>query len=157
MFWIALLTVAGLFVTSAGSAFASEVEVRPGPASEGPWAGLLYRAAPGEANRVLLVTVDDATIDVSDLGAPIAPGRGCRAVDVHLVRCSTAAFPGRLGLIGADVRAGDMDDVVETRGRGLSADGGPEMTGWRWRATSEACSTAAVVATRCSGAPTPTC
>ena len=125
MFVIALLIVAGLFVTSAGPAFASEVEVRPGPASEGPWAGLLYRAAPGEANRVLLVTVDDATIDVSDPGASIAPGRGCRAVDAHLVRCSTAAFPGRLGLIGADVRAGDMDDVVETRGPGLSADGGP--------------------------------
>ena len=91
---------------------------------EGPWAGVEYRAAPQEANRVLLVTVDDQTIEVTDSGAVILPGRGCRSVDAHTARCSTAATGGQ-GLIGSNLSLGDMDDAAESRGPGLTADGGP--------------------------------
>lgn len=103
---------------------ASTVQVKVGPRDEGPWAGVEYRAEPQEANRVLLVTVDDQTVEVSDSGAVILPGRGCRSVDAHTARCSTAST-GRQGLIGSNVSLGDMDDAAESRGPGLTADGGP--------------------------------
>ena len=120
-----MLVLAGAYGCPAAPAPAATVEVVPEPADRGPWAGVEYRAASKEVNQVVLVTVDDSTVDVTDAGAVISPGRGCRSLDAHVARCSTAAFPGRLGVIGADVRAGDMDDVVESRGPGLSADGGP--------------------------------
>ena len=85
-----VLVVLGL----AAPAAASTVEVVLEPEDRGPWANVHYRAAPQESNRVLLSTVDDTTIDVSDPGATISPGRGCRSLDAHLARCSTAGFPG---------------------------------------------------------------
>ena len=124
LMWLTVV-LAGVDLSSPLSASASTVDVVPERPGRGPWAGVHYRAAPQEINHVVLVTVDDVTIDVSDSGAIIAPGRGCDSVDPHIVRCTTASFPGRLGLIGADVRVGDMNDVVESRGPGLSADGGP--------------------------------
>jgi hypothetical protein len=103
---------------------ASSVQVKVGPRDEGPWAGVEYRAEPQETNRVVLVTVDDQTVDVSDSGAVILPGRGCRSLDAHTARCSTANT-GRQGLIGSSVSLGDMDDAAESRGPGLTAHGGP--------------------------------
>ena len=88
------------------------------------WGGIDYRAAAGETNRVVLIEVDDLTIRVSDPGAVIRPGRGCRSIDAHTAVCSAAGLPGRLGLIGANVETGDMDDVVDSRGPGLSGNGG---------------------------------
>jgi hypothetical protein len=94
------------------------------PYGEG-WASIDYDAAPGETNRVVLSQVDDLTIRVADSGARITPGRACRSVDAHTAQCSVAGRGNWNGLIGANVRAGDMDDVVDSQGPGLSADGGP--------------------------------
>ena len=88
------------------------------------WAGIDYRAAPGEANRVVLDQVDQLTIRVADAGAAITPGRGCASLDLHTAQCSVAGLRGSIGLIGANVRAGDLDDVVDSRGPGLSGNGG---------------------------------
>ena len=91
----------------------------------GGWAAIDYRGARGEANHVVLVQVDQMTIRVTDTGAPITPGRGCRALDAHSADCSVAGLRGYNGLIGAEVRAGDEDDTVDSRGPGLSGSGGP--------------------------------
>lgn len=121
-----LLGVAASFCAAMtpSTAVASSVQVTVGPRDEGPWAGVEYRADPHETNRVLLVTVDDQTVDVSDSGAVISPGHGCRSLGAHTARCSTANT-GRQGLIGSSVSLGDMDDAAESRGPGLTADGGP--------------------------------
>src|SRR3954454_21342620 len=120
------LTVAASLcdVMTPGTSVAASVQVKVGPRDEGPWAGVVYRAERRETNRVLLVTVDDQTVDVSDSGAVISPGRGCRSLDAHTARCSTAST-GRQGLIGSSVSLGDGDDAAESRGPGLTADGGP--------------------------------
>jgi hypothetical protein len=87
------------------------------------WASVAYRAAPGEANHVLLTTVDELTVRVTDPNAVITVGRACRSIDAHTAECSVAGL-GLNGLIGAQVEAGDLNDVVESRGPGLSANGG---------------------------------
>src|SRR5919112_6715349 len=87
------------------------------------WASIDYRASPGEVNQLLLTSVDDMTVRVSDPGAVILPGRGCVAIDAHTAECSVAGS-GANGLIGAVVEAGDMNDVIESRGPRLSANGG---------------------------------
>jgi len=53
----------------------------------------------------------------------IAVGQGCVAIDVRTADCSVVGS-GASGLIGAQVEAGDMNDVIESRGPGLSANGG---------------------------------
>src|SRR4051794_37915676 len=112
---------------SPGVAAAATVELaRKTAVSYGDgWAGIDYWAAPGEVNRVVLDQVDGMTIRVADAGAVISPGRGCRALDAHAAQCSVAGMRGYNGLIGANVRAGDMDDIVDSRGPGLSGSGGP--------------------------------
>ena len=89
------------------------------------WGGIAYRAAAGETNRVVLEGVDDLTIRVSDSGAVVTPGDGCRSIDTHTAICSAAGLPGWRGLIAASVETGDMDDIVDSRGPGLSGNGGP--------------------------------
>jgi Ca2+-binding RTX toxin-like protein len=74
---------------------------------------------------VVLSQIDGMTIGVTDSGAVIAPGRGCRSVDAHAASCSVAGLSGYNGLIGATVQAGDMDDIVDSQGPGLSGTGGP--------------------------------
>jgi Ca2+-binding RTX toxin-like protein len=88
------------------------------------WASIAYRASPGEANHVLLTTVDQLTVRVTDPNAVITVGRACRSLDAHTAECSVAGM-GQNGLIGAQVEAGDLNDVVDSQGPGLSADGGP--------------------------------
>jgi hypothetical protein len=95
----------------------SRIDYGPG------WASVAYRAAPGEANNVQLTTVDQLTVRVTDSNAVITVGRSCRSIDSHTVECSVAGL-GLNGLIGAQVETGDLDDVVKSRGPGLSANGG---------------------------------
>ena len=89
------------------------------------WGGIDYRAAAGESNHVVLTAVDDLTIGVSDPGAAVTPGPGCRSIDAHTAICSAAGLPGWHGLIAASVETYDMDDIVDSRGPGLSGNGGP--------------------------------
>jgi hypothetical protein len=73
-----------------------------------------YRAGPGEANRVTVTRVDDASVRLTDAAA-LAPGAGCRAENAHAVVCAARR---------ADVRAGDRADTVAAHGVPLTADGG---------------------------------
>jgi Ca2+-binding RTX toxin-like protein len=51
--------------------------------------GLLeYSAGAGEANDLTIVSFDDRSMTITDLGANIAPGDGCTPVDAHQVTCS---------------------------------------------------------------------
>ena len=123
---LALFACIPAWLSLPGSAAAATVQLAKKTAvSYGDgWAGIDYRAAPGEVNRVLLDEVDGMTIRVADTGAVIAPGRGCRALDAHAAQCSVAGMRGYNGLIAANVRAGDMDDTVDSRGPGAVGERG---------------------------------
>jgi hypothetical protein len=123
--WVPLGVVAGAVGLTAAPVQAATLSVRVEPPKRGPWANLDYRAAPGEANRFEAVTVDEQTIRVSDTGALITPTPPCVSVDEHTAICATATLVGVNGLISVRVRAGDLDDVIVTRGPGLGAEGGP--------------------------------
>jgi hypothetical protein len=82
-----------------------------------------YRAAPGEANNVTVLTVSDTTVRVADAGATIAPGVGCVSAGLHAATCMAVAVGEEIP-IRVRVLAGDMDDVVESDGPALAADGG---------------------------------
>ena len=90
-----------------------------------PSAELVYRAAPGEANRVEVVTLDRHSIRVTDMGATITPLAPCVAVDAQVAICTATTLTGAGDLLRADVHTGDMNDLVVTGGTDLVADGGP--------------------------------
>ena len=108
----------------APAAHAATVKVVVEPPRNGPWAGIEYRAAPGEANRLQTFRESETTVRVEDPGATIVPGAGCTSLDTHTVRCTTDGYK-REGLLGANVFVGDLDDVVNSHELGLSANGGP--------------------------------
>ena len=112
-------------VPAASPAATVELAARSAEPFGSGWASIDYRAAPGEANRVVLTKVDDFTIRVDDPGAAITAGQGCRTLDAHSAECTVAGLPDTNGLIAANVFAGDLDDTVESRGPGLSGNGGP--------------------------------
>jgi hypothetical protein len=119
----ALFLSAATLALLPAAAHAATVKVVVEPPSQGPWAGIEYRAAAGESNRLELFEVNDTTVRVVDLGATITPGAGCTATDAHTVTCTTAGFNNE-GLIGSNVLLGDMNDTVNSHTIGLSADGG---------------------------------
>lgn len=95
---------------------------------------LVYTAAPGELNRTVVQTAyAGSPWTVSDPGAVIEPGEGCRTVDAHTATCTaTPTWPGSFEvLMLADAALGDGDDEVrlvqpDSGGRfQLFADGGP--------------------------------
>src|SRR5215203_3366383 len=118
---LALLTAA-LVLASASIASAATVSVVP----DGDFAQLRYLAGPGEANALTVTypTLSD-TATVSDPGAPVTPGSGCVAVDVHTATC--AAGGGGAVFDATHVALGDGDDSVASKGSTLPrliADGG---------------------------------
>jgi hypothetical protein len=122
--WAVALST-GLALTPGVCMASTVMVVDSGPVDYGRgWASIAYRATPGEVNNVLLTSVDGMTVRASDPGAVITAGRACRSIDAHTAECSVAGM-GFNGLIGAVVEAGDMNDVVDSPGPGLSADGGP--------------------------------
>lgn len=124
-FAIALIASGSLGVPAVASASSVALADRS-PVDYGKgWVSILYEAAPGEVNRVVLTTVDANTIRVADAGAVIATGPSCRSVDAHTAECTVAGMAGINGLIAAQVHSLDGDDVVESQGPGLSAYGGP--------------------------------
>jgi hypothetical protein len=120
---IALLSLATLALLPA-AADAATVKVVVEPPDRGPWAGIDYRAAPGETNRVEFTELNDTTVRVVDPGATITPGAGCTATNAHTVVCTTAGFANE-GLIFSNVVLGDMNDTINSHATGLTADGGP--------------------------------
>jgi RTX calcium-binding nonapeptide repeat (4 copies) len=70
---------------------------------------LVFQAAPGEANAMLVERGGVAGYDVFDDGAPLEAGPGCVALSRGAARCE--------GLIlSADIDTGDRDDIVEAGG-----------------------------------------
>jgi len=124
-------------VLSAASARAATVSVRPSaqPAALFPPMELVYTAAPGELNRVVIqATGARSPWTLSDTGAEVVPGDGCAAVDAHTASCAAPPFaPDSLaaGLAAAEAALGDGDDELRLTeaafgaGGQLFADGGP--------------------------------
>jgi RTX calcium-binding nonapeptide repeat (4 copies) len=133
----ALALGAGCMVLSAASARAATVSVRPSaqPAALFPPMELVYTAAPGELNRVVIqATGARSPWTLSDTGAEVVPGDGCAAVDAHTASCAAPPFaPDSLtaGLGAAEAALGDGDDELRLTeaafgaGGQLFADGGP--------------------------------
>jgi hypothetical protein len=110
---------------AASPAAAATVAVRVDPDNTN-FAGIVYRAGAGEANRLTLTYTEQfQTIRVVDTGAVIVAGSGCRSLDPNTAECTIADMPSVAQLLSADVAVADLDDVVESVGPGLSADGGP--------------------------------
>jgi hypothetical protein len=110
----------------ASPAAAATVTLRVDPDNEN-FAGIVYRAAPGETNRLSITFTEEfTTIRVADPGAPIAPsGAQCHSVDPHIADCTIDGLAGVSQVLSADAELADGNDVVESRGPGLSANGGP--------------------------------
>lgn len=128
-----LLLAAGLVALAAAPASASTVDLGVGERDTGRVWEVRYTAAAGERNDVAVATVDHFTVRVSDAGAPISPGAGCRSIDAGTVECSNAGEPYQAGispyLYTARVLAGDGDDIVRSAGWSgppLVADGGAD-------------------------------
>ena len=100
--------------------------------------GVLYAAAPGERNQVVVTREglsNPTTYTVRDAGATVVAGDGCVALDAHAARCVASgalvdagdgddmvAMPQLAGLVRGHVRGGDGDDTLT--GAGVLA-GGP--------------------------------
>jgi Ca2+-binding RTX toxin-like protein len=78
---------------------------------------IVLTGSPGEENRVTVVKPPEGEIVLSDSGAALEPGGGCRALTANEVACRRDA--------SVDVRLGDGDDSVAMAGTYLTADGGP--------------------------------
>lgn len=114
---VAIIVVA-LFPVNAG---ASSVSTRSSQRAFDvffiPGEELVYVAAPGEPNRVVVRSAyAGSPWTVSDAGAVIEPGPGCVAVDARTARCaptSTGPMSGGAGLVLADAQLGDLDDEID--------------------------------------------
>ena len=119
----AVILVASLFAASPAAAATVAVRVDPGNTN---FAGIVYRAGAGEANRLTLTFIEEfRTIRVVDAGAVVVSGSGCSSIDPNTAECTITDMPGVLQLLGADVLVADLDDIVESIGPGLVVDGGP--------------------------------
>jgi hypothetical protein len=75
-------------------------------------AALVFTAEPGEANDLLMESEGGSLVFRDD--APLSAGESCESVDAQAVRCDPGVF------VEIDVRAGDGDDRVVNRVRGLA-------------------------------------
>jgi hypothetical protein len=107
---IAPLLVAGAF-PAAGAASSVRVEAEGGKGSF--ITNLAYDAAPGEANRVVLLGTL-ASLRVEDAGASIGAGAGCTLESEHVAVCHIPQADSH----NAVIRTGDGDDEVTSPFRG---------------------------------------
>lgn len=129
----AIVTLLGGTAGLTGSASAAQVWVVPGQDTA------RYVAAAGEANSALFSSIDSSTIRVTDAGATVTPGAGCRSIDEHTAECKGIPVPRDPGdfdddslpppppddsLRAVNVEAGDMDDAINSQGLSLLAGGG---------------------------------
>jgi RTX calcium-binding nonapeptide repeat (4 copies) len=106
---VALLATGLLPAPAWASTASTSMDVKP-PLTFG------YVAAPGEANRAVIVQAPDV-IRVFDSGATITAGPGWTSVSPHEVFCSEAE--------ARVILTGDLDDFVTVAGLlGVSVDGG---------------------------------
>jgi hypothetical protein len=116
-----------LVLTGASSAAAGEVKVTrvvmyPDRSGDPSYAYLEFHGAPGERNAVTVTGSREALV-VSDTGAPLTAGAGCRALDAHSVECRSSYPP----LRSVQLHGEDGDDRLTDTARGISGEllGGP--------------------------------
>ena len=138
---VTILASTALAMVRPVGAGAATVAVEAAPV--GPSTKVLYRAAPGEQNDVIVERVASAmyAVTISDSGAVLSAGASCEAVDAHTARCDTSSPPtvyaefddsnDRLrpsrdsGVVVAN--GGRGDDVLDLRSQGFASgtlDGG---------------------------------
>jgi len=86
---------------------------------------LIYAAAPGERNQVVVTSDGGGGTMLRDLGAVVQAGAGCMTIDEHTVRCTRPR--------SVAVDAGDGDDAVLLSGAVfgvvVGGDGADSLTG----------------------------
>jgi hypothetical protein len=102
-----LLSFLGLFTLTEQAASAATVAFETVKLKD----VVYYRASPGETNR-LKISASPGTWRFFDAGAVISAGIGCTQIDAHTVDCDKLGPSGEIAL-----KAGDMDDRVDLRGR----------------------------------------
>lgn len=108
-----VLAAAAAVLASAGAAEAEAATV-----SIGADRTVMFRAEPGEANRVTFARTMDVML-VRDAGATLAAGRGCTSLSPSDVACDVLG--GRI-----DARLGDGDDTIAVHtATAASVTGGP--------------------------------
>ncbi len=85
-----LLLALPLALLLAAPARAASVSLVP-TGSPAVASALTFLASPGEANRVTVTGEDTGGALVTDSGAPLSPGTGCTAIDVHSASCQPVA------------------------------------------------------------------
>ena len=73
---------------------------------------LIYQAAPGETNDVVIRGDFFGGFRVVDSSAPVTAGAGCSAVSLNEAFCLTGQIPA-FGEELIEVSVGDMDDTVD--------------------------------------------
>jgi Ca2+-binding RTX toxin-like protein len=133
-----------LLLASAGSADAATLTGKVRPGNEGndgtPTGGVLYRAAPGEVNRLTVLEVGGRTV-FRDPGAVIRVRGNCRSLSLHAARCPFSEDRARVKLgdqadrarlrieFGPAIFGGDGDDLI------VGGDGFDELHGDRGKDT----------------------
>ena len=113
-----------LVLAAPGTATAATVSILPAGESAGHRGGIVsldrvvLSAEPGEANRIDVTGLVDDEIEVSDAGAPLEPGAGCRR-EGPAVRCRHGGE-----LIAGRIELGDGDDVLRLSIPCCTVDGG---------------------------------
>jgi hypothetical protein len=118
------LAAAALLATGAADASAARVVVETihpdysacKASCPPPWYRIVLTGSPGERNRVTAVKPPEGEIVLSDSGAALEAGSGCRALSPNDVACR--------GDASVHVRLGDGDDSISVAGTPLTADGG---------------------------------
>jgi hypothetical protein len=117
---LTLVSIAIALGAAPAAASASTIRLEPGGEDEAPH--LVYRAAPGEQNR-LSIAVSGSKATVDDPGATIAVQQGCASVTPQRATCDLQSSTSRIEF--ADVELGDGDDTFVISGAQAVANGGP--------------------------------
>ena len=114
-------SAAALVAPEPGAAATVELEVAPPAPRSEPQAAIRYVGATGERNRLVILRESATSYLVQDATAPIAPGRNCRSVTLHEVRCSLSGSDVAVPLAAAIVTTEDGDDSIDLSGAPLDA------------------------------------
>jgi hypothetical protein len=106
--WTTPIAALALLLLAPGAARAATVGFE-----DDDGAALVFTAEPGEANDLLMES-DGGSLMFRDDAAPLSAGESCEPVDAQAVRCDPGVF------VEIEVRAGDGDDRIVNRVRGLA-------------------------------------
>jgi RTX calcium-binding nonapeptide repeat (4 copies) len=105
-----LVVLHGLAFCPTASAGVASIEITSSSAFEDTRSSnVVYAAAPGEPNDVIVAPGLPGTWVVRDTGAPVTAGSGCTSIDAATAICT---LPAGMMFRGIQVSTGDMDDRV---------------------------------------------